>query len=77
MRFLGAELFHADSLTDRRTDAQHEKANSRFCNFSNAPKTLRETNKYTLYANAEFFNTKFYGAKLWNVKNMNLPQYES
>jgi hypothetical protein len=35
IRRLGAELFHVD----RRTDG-HDKANSRFSNFSNVPKTV-------------------------------------
>jgi hypothetical protein len=35
---IGAELFHAESRTDRRTD-RHDEANSHFFfNFVNAPK---------------------------------------
>jgi len=42
------QFFHADSRMDIRTDGRtdrHDAANSRIGKFSNAPKTLRETNK--------------------------------
>jgi len=42
-RLVGAEYFHADGQTDKRTNRQRDRrdeAKSRFRNFANAPVTL-------------------------------------